>query len=86
MTDRLNAYLITRYLYHWRCMSCGTVTHRRAGAAPDDCEQCGRCCWQTLGSSPGRGPWYVQSLDTDCPTCRKTLSEVASIEAQLVLL
>lgn len=85
-SDVVNTYLITDYLYHWTCMQCGAVHHARPGAGGDDCRQCGGGCWTCHIIAPGTGvPWYLQLLDPECPTCRKTLSEITRIDAQMEL-
>jgi hypothetical protein len=86
-TPALNAYLTTRYLYHWICMTCGNVHHSRPGVGGDECVKCGGCCWTCLVVSPKvNQPWYVQILDTaSCATCRQTLATLNGIDAQLEL-
>jgi hypothetical protein len=83
----VNHYLITDYLYHWICMRCGAAHHRRAAAESPACPVCG-CdgLWRSLGASPTvPEPVYVQELDPECPTCRKTLAKLAQLEGQLTL-
>ena len=85
-SDAVNTYLITEYLYHDICMRCGAIHHARPGAGGEDCRQCGGGCWACRTIHPYTGvPWYVQLLDPECPTCRKTLSEVTRIDAQMEL-
>ena len=86
-SDAVNRYLITDYLYHWVCLRCGAVQHRRAGGETSQCE-CGEDCWRGGYASPAvPEPWYVQSLDASCPTCRKTLATLRRLDApQLALL
>ena len=86
-SDPVNHYLITDYLYHWICCRCDAVHHRRAAAEPPACPACGcDCAWRTRGASPAvPEPWYVQELDPECPTCRKTLAKLAKLEGQLTL-
>ncbi len=86
MTPALNAYLTTEYLYHWICLRCGNVHHSRPGGGGDECVKCGNGCWKTLCANPHQPePWYVQVLDQECATCRKTLSEVTRLDAQMEL-
>lgn len=82
----LNEYLCTEYLYHCVCLSCGAVRHNRPGVA-GDCSACGGGCHLCgLGSSPRvAAAWYVQYCDPTCPTCRRTLSRITALTAQMDL-
>ena len=80
----LSEYLITDYLYHEICGRCGTVAHMRPGVVYD-CPTCGSCLWTTRTAHPGPEPAHVQFCDPKCAVCRKTLSEMARLEAQLEL-
>lgn len=81
----VSEYLITDYLYHEICGRCGAVAHHRPGADAA-CRVCGAESWSTLTAYPAvPEPWYVQFCDPACATCRKTLSEMARLEAQLEL-
>lgn len=78
-------YLVTEYLYHWKCIRCGAVQHRRAGVSPDTCT-CGCDSWSGRMARAGSPePWYIQTLDPECRTCRKTLAEVLALTAQMEL-
>ena len=86
----LNEYLCTEYLYHNTCATegCDFVRHELPGVCSDDpCPKCGGCCWHNgMGSTPAvPAPWYVQYLDTACPTCRKTLGRITALTAQMGL-
>ncbi len=86
MTDALNVYLCTNYRYHMICMTCGAVTHPRAGVDSGECEHCGGDCWKSLVAKPSiASPWYVQYLDPACPTCQHTLSDVTRLGYQMEL-
>ena len=86
MTDALNAYLTSEYLYHWICMRCGNVAHLRPGVRGDACGNCGSDCWKTLVVNPHRPePWYIQSLAPTCTTCKATLATINGIDAQMEL-
>ncbi len=86
MTDALNVYLTTEYLYHQVCITCGHVLHVRARNSPDECPNCGGMCWKTLAASPHVAePWYVQWLDGRCAICRQTQATIRGIDAQMEL-
>lgn len=82
--SRVNTYLITDYQYHWHCCTCGAVRHRGPGSDPGECE-CGGSSWKTRVARPGNIPWYMQILDPECPTCRRTANELHAMTAQMGL-